>query len=141
MLKNARILIFVCIMGLVSTIKAPILVIVQLAGKDSIVKMVNLIFVILQNKKFKSMLQVSGVKTTFRRWRIHSFRFFWMQVDTIDLFRKFFYYILLITILILDINECNVKDLCKHNGTCINNNGSYVCNCSEGWQGQHCEDG
>lgn len=64
-----------------------------------------------------------------------------MQVDTIDLFRKFFYYILLITILILDINECNVKDLCKQNGTCINNNGSYVCNCSEGWQGQHCEDG
>lgn len=43
--------------------------------------------------------------------------------------------------LILDINEGNVKDLCKHNGTRFNNNGSYVCNCSEGWQGQHCEDG
>lgn len=28
-----------------------------------------------------------------------------------------------------------------HNGTCINNNGSYVCECIAGWQGHHCEDG
>lgn len=40
-----------------------------------------------------------------------------------------------------DVDECQLTDLCKHNGTCINNNGSYVCNCEDGWQGHHCEDG
>lgn len=39
------------------------------------------------------------------------------------------------------MDECQLTELCKHNGTCINNNGSYVCNCEDGWQGQHCEDG
>ena len=43
--------------------------------------------------------------------------------------------------LLLDVNECKVKDPCIHNGTCINNNGSYVCDCTSGWQGKHCEDG
>lgn len=76
MLKNARILIFVCIMGLVSTIKAPILVFVQLAGKDSIVKMVNLIFVILQNKEFKSMLQVNGCKNNISKMANTQFSIF-----------------------------------------------------------------
>lgn len=76
MLKNARILIFVCIMGLVSTIKAPILVIVQLAGKDSIVKMVNLIFVILQNKEFKSMLQVNRCKNNISKMANTQFSIF-----------------------------------------------------------------
>lgn len=87
------------------------------------------------------MLQVNGCKNNISKMANTQFSIFLNAIDTIDLFRKFFYYILLITILILDINECNVKDLCKHNGTCINNNGSYVCNCSEGWQRQHCEDG
>lgn len=40
-----------------------------------------------------------------------------------------------------DFNECEVANLCEHNGTCINNNGSYICNCTDGWQGQHCKDG
>lgn len=41
----------------------------------------------------------------------------------------------------VDVDECEITELCKHNGTCINNNGSYICNCTDGWQGQHCEDG
>lgn len=41
----------------------------------------------------------------------------------------------------LDVDECQKTDLCKHNGTCINSNGSYVCDCADGWQGQHCEEG
>lgn len=30
---------------------------------------------------------------------------------------------------------------CENNGTCHNNNGSYTCECMEGYQGQHCQDG
>lgn len=41
----------------------------------------------------------------------------------------------------VDVDECEITELCKHNGTCINNNGSYICNCTDGWQGQHCEYG
>lgn len=41
----------------------------------------------------------------------------------------------------VDIDECQNIDICMHNGTCINNNGSYVCECIAGWQGHHCEDG
>lgn len=76
-LMNARILIFVCIMGLVSTIMDPMSVNVQQAGKDIIVKMVILLFVFvgrqnyfcifivkffLQNKEFRSILQVNCCK-------------------------------------------------------------------------------
>ena len=42
---------------------------------------------------------------------------------------------------IIDVDECLLNDLCGHNGTCINNNGSYVCDCTDGWHGQHCENG
>ena len=38
-----------------------------------------------------------------------------------------------------DVNECQSIDLCFNNGTCINTNGSYICNCIDGWQGQHCD--
>lgn len=41
----------------------------------------------------------------------------------------------------VDVNECHEVDLCKHNGTCINNNGSYACSCTDGWQGSNCEVG
>jgi hypothetical protein len=41
----------------------------------------------------------------------------------------------------VDKNECNVFERCKNNGTCLNNNGSYVCNCTEGWKGHDCEEG
>lgn len=44
------------------------------------------------------------------------------------------------TIYVVDVNECDFAP-CKNNGTCINNNGSYVCECIHGWQGQHCDDG
>lgn len=40
-----------------------------------------------------------------------------------------------------DVNECDAYTPCRNNATCINNNGSYVCNCTEGWQGHDCKDG
>lgn len=40
----------------------------------------------------------------------------------------------------LDVNECNQYP-CKNNGTCINNDGSYFCNCIKGFENQDCLDG
>lgn len=40
-----------------------------------------------------------------------------------------------------DIDECLTEDLCKNNGTCVNNEGSYVCLCTESWLGSHCNNG
>lgn len=37
-----------------------------------------------------------------------------------------------------DVNECN-NSPCLHNGTCINNNGSYGCICAEGWEDKTCD--
>ena len=39
-----------------------------------------------------------------------------------------------------DVNECDM-DPCANNGTCINNNGSYSCDCDDGWQGYTCTEG
>ena len=41
----------------------------------------------------------------------------------------------------LDVDECSKQTLCEHEGVCVNNNGSYICNCTEGWTGKHCEKG
>ena len=41
---------------------------------------------------------------------------------------------------VVDINECDYYP-CENNGTCDNNAGSYVCNCTDGWQGHDCERG
>ena len=43
-------------------------------------------------------------------------------------------------ILLADLDECDFFP-CQHNGTCLNNNGSYSCNCTSGWRGQDCEEG
>lgn len=39
------------------------------------------------------------------------------------------------------MNECFVKEPCQNNGTCFNNEGSYDCSCSVGWEGKHCDIG
>lgn len=41
----------------------------------------------------------------------------------------------------LDIDECTVSNPCRNNGTCLNKNGSYVCECTEGFMGKHCKEG
>lgn len=46
-----------------------------------------------------------------------------------------------VNFLFSDENECYILKPCQHDGICINNNGSYVCNCSKGWQGHDCEEG
>lgn len=42
--------------------------------------------------------------------------------------------------LIPDINEC-VSSPCYNNGSCINTQGSYNCECVEGWQDENCHKG
>lgn len=41
---------------------------------------------------------------------------------------------------VIDVNECE-NSPCQNSGTCINTEGSYGCNCTEGWQGHNCEIG
>lgn len=48
---------------------------------------------------------------------------------------------LTVFIFYIDINECKENHPCQNNGTCINNNGSYICQCTEGWQGHDCQIG
>ena len=44
----------------------------------------------------------------------------------------------------LDTNEClangGVGD-CINGATCTNNDGSFTCNCGDGWDGQLCQTG
>ena len=40
-----------------------------------------------------------------------------------------------------DIDECKSLSLCKNNGTCVNEHGSYTCNCNAGFIGNLCEKG
>jgi hypothetical protein len=40
----------------------------------------------------------------------------------------------------IDKNECE-ESPCLHNGTCINNEGSYKCDCTVGWMGKDCNTG
>lgn len=39
----------------------------------------------------------------------------------------------------LDVNECEIRpSLCSPNGKCLNLEGNYTCNCSQGWTGDNC---
>lgn len=42
--------------------------------------------------------------------------------------------------LITDVNECE-QFVCQNGGLCANVNGSYLCQCPDGWTGLHCEQG
>lgn len=39
----------------------------------------------------------------------------------------------------MDVNECE-QDVCGDRGECVNAFGSFSCNCSEGYEGQFCDD-
>ena len=41
-------------------------------------------------------------------------------------------------ILIIDVDEC-VTDPCKNGATCVDQVGSYRCNCVAGYTGSNCE--
>uniref|UniRef100_A0A671VQ47 FAT atypical cadherin 3 n=1 Tax=Sparus aurata TaxID=8175 RepID=A0A671VQ47_SPAAU len=38
-----------------------------------------------------------------------------------------------------DVNECDQSE-CRNGGECVNTFGSFYCNCSEGYEGQYCDD-
>lgn len=40
----------------------------------------------------------------------------------------------------VDKNEC-LSEPCENNGTCINSQGSYKCDCNNGWTGKDCIEG
>ena len=40
-----------------------------------------------------------------------------------------------------DVDECHAFNPCYNNAACLNNNGSYTCNCTEGWQNYLCDKG
>lgn len=42
-------------------------------------------------------------------------------------------------ILFKDVNEC-LNLPCFNGGTCINNAGSFTCNCTDGWEGNECSE-
>jgi hypothetical protein len=42
--------------------------------------------------------------------------------------------------LVSDRNECD-NSPCQNGGTCLNSDGSYICNCTEGWEGHECQIG
>ena len=42
---------------------------------------------------------------------------------------------------ILEVNECETLNPCKHGGVCVNENGTYHCECPEGWRGLNCDVG
>lgn len=46
----------------------------------------------------------------------------------------------MIKYLLLDIDECQAFP-CQNNGSCHNTEGSYYCNCTEGWTSQNCDKG
>lgn len=39
-----------------------------------------------------------------------------------------------------DFDECQLSP-CQNNGTCLNTEGSYICNCTTGWKDQNCLNG
>ena len=39
-----------------------------------------------------------------------------------------------------DVNECSIGT-CLNDATCENTQGSYVCNCTEGWTDRNCQTG
>ena len=47
---------------------------------------------------------------------------------------------LLYITLLLEINNCE-ESPCQNGGTCENGEGSYTCNCEEGFKGDTCEEG
>ncbi|XP_072040031.1 blastula protease 10-like [Amphiura filiformis] len=38
-----------------------------------------------------------------------------------------------------EVNECEKLDPCNNGGTCVDEEGSYKCECAEGWHGQNCD--
>lgn len=39
-----------------------------------------------------------------------------------------------------DVDECK-NTPCKNGAECQNNEGSFMCQCKDGWTGQHCDEG
>ena len=46
----------------------------------------------------------------------------------------------LISIPCIDINECEMKDVCFETATCVNLVGSFKCICPDGFIGENCDE-
>ena len=41
-----------------------------------------------------------------------------------------------------DVDECiEMPGLCLNNGKCVNGQGNFTCNCTDGYMGEYCENG
>ena len=49
------------------------------------------------------------------------------------LFRFFF--------IVLDVDECKVRNPCKNGAKCVNSVGGYSCQCPANYKGKHCDEG
>lgn len=63
-------------------------------------------------------------------------------VDTIFMAYKHCTIQLINTFLSIDIDECtDDQALCSNGGSCVNLEGSYRCDCINGWTGKSCDEG
>ena len=48
--------------------------------------------------------------------------------------------LLFVYLLSTDVNECQVLNICSVSGVCVNTDGSYLCSCKQGYEGNgtHC---
>ena len=47
----------------------------------------------------------------------------------------------MITVIVADVQECEIEGICQNGGTCTELLGSYDCNCATGYEGTNCETG
>jgi len=55
-----------------------------------------------------------------------------------DMFVKTFLFQNGIFNLVVYVDECGISSPCRNGATCVNTNGSYVCECAIGYEGRDC---
>ena len=40
-----------------------------------------------------------------------------------------------------DVDECEIVNFCQNNGKCTNSEGSFECECADGYKGETCQQG